>query len=437
MIKLVSLFVTYILGMIITYTYAKSSFDYKRSKKAAFAIGIISYSIVFAIYLLFPHTEPVNVAATIIANCVIIRFAFDANTKSAVFHSVILGVVQLLTEFITVYTVSAITGGDLNGFQSNEYIFMLDSIISKFIYMIICKFISVIAIKENKQITWSRYTLLAIMPLSSLIAILVVRLLTSKEDISNIMNIACIVSTIFLLLSNIVVFIVYENAQKDDQKILQMEMEQQKQEIDMAYLGLLEQKNQSMQILSHDIKNHLSIISNLAGSEEVDNYIQEIYGDVGRYSVLGKSRNKMLDLIISKYAILCDSKGIDFVVETFTENMNFVTDGDLSTLLNNLLDNAVDAAEKSTEKWVKLSFSINCMNFHTIKLENSCDKRPHVSLTGSLITTKNNKMTHGIGTKSIKKIIEKYNGEAQWGYSDEKKLFSQIIIFAIKDKTEK
>ena len=61
----------------------------------------------------------------------------------------------------------------------------------------------------------------------------------------------------------------------------------------------------------------------------------------------------MLDLIISKYLRLCESKNIAFSVDVKTANLHYIADTDLSALLNNLLDNAVEAAEKSGERICK------------------------------------------------------------------------------------
>ena len=41
------------------------------------------------------------------------------------------------------------------------------------------------------------------------------------------------------------------------QKLLELELTNQKNDIDMQYLNLIEKKNETMNVMAHDYKNHL------------------------------------------------------------------------------------------------------------------------------------------------------------------------------------
>jgi sensor histidine kinase YesM len=136
----------------------------------------------------------------------------------------------------------------------------------------------------------------------------------------------------------------------------------------------------------------------------------------------------MLDLIISKYATLCESKNIKFDVDVKTANLNYIDDVDLSTLMNNLLDNAVEATEQSKERYIKLNiFSKNNL-YDGLIIKNSCDISP-INKNNNLETTKSNSKIHGIGISSIKKVIKKYNAVYDWKYDENKKVFETDIAF--------
>ena len=110
------------------------------------------------------------------------------------------------------------------------------------------------------------------------------------------------------------------------------------------------------------------------------------------------------------------------------DNLNFINDFDLSTLFNNILDNAVEAASKSTVKFINLEI-VNSLTFHhKITVINSSDIEP-TGKNGDLITTKKNKSIHGFGTKSIRKTIKKYHGEMEWEYDKGLKQFKLVILF--------
>lgn len=64
-------------------------------------------------------------------------------------------------------------------------------------------------------------------------------------------------------------------------------------------------------------------------------------------------------LLFGKYATLCESKGIKFSIDVKTANLSYIDDVDLSTLINNLLDNSIKAAEKSKNSFIQIN--IFCM----------------------------------------------------------------------------
>ena len=132
--------------------------------------------------------------------------------------------------------------------------------------------------------------------------------------------------------------------------------------------------------------------------------------------MFGNTKNKFLDLLLNKYKSICDSSGISFEYNIRTANLSFMDAPDLITLLSNILDNAVEAASVSEKKTIELS--INRVNeFDMLSCVNSSDRKPQ-SVGKSLRTSKNSGGFHGLGTKSIKAMAGKYNGEFDWAYSE-------------------
>ncbi len=66
-----------------------------------------------------------------------------------------------------------------------------------------------------------------------------------------------------------------------------------------------------------------------------------------------------------------------------------------------------------------------------ITLENSCDTKP-LTFRGKLLTLKKDKFSHGVGTKSIKRIVGKYSGTYDWKYDEEHKLFKTKLVMKVK-----
>lgn len=237
-----------------------------------------------------------------------------------------------------------------------------------------------------------------------------------------------IISCIGLLLTNILVFIIYEYSLKNTEALYELKAMQDREEQDKRYFEIIEQSNKDMRIFSHDIKNHLMQIRNLENIEVVQNYIDSIYPNVEKFSFTGISKNKMLDLIISKYATLCESKNIRFSVDVKTANLTYVQDSELSTLMNNLLDNAVEAAEQADTGFIQIHIFSKSNMHDGLVIKNSCACAPKTE-NGELKTTKHNKKMHGIGTKSIRKTLKKYNAVYGWKYDEDLKIFETDIVF--------
>ena len=183
-------------------------------------------------------------------------------------------------------------------------------------------------------------------------------------------------------------------------------------------------------MLTHDIKNHLEQISRLSDDDSVQDYVENLYGTLNKYSNIGQSGNKHLDIIISKYNALCNTKNIDIVFNIKTSNLSNIAPVDLSTIFNNLLDNAVEAAEHSEIKTINVDI-YSKKAFEVICICNSCDTPPQQS-NHKLLTLKKNKELHGIGLSSVQKALKKYDGLFEWAYNEEERIFT--VTVAIPNK---
>lgn len=264
-----------------------------------------------------------------------------------------------------------------------------------------------------------------IMPISSLFALFVFRYISSENLLSNKANILCSIASLFLLISNVVVFFIYEHSIRNATELYELKAIKQKEEIERQYLDILEQNNKDLKIFTHDIKNHLEQISNLTDNTEISTYISKLYGTVNQYNNVALSGNKTLDVIINKYHTLCANKNIEVTFNVKTANLIDIDNTDLSTILNNALDNAVESAEQSTGKKISVDIYTKKL-FEIIKIQNSCDRTP-VTANKKLLTSKKEKALHGFGIESIERTINHYDGLFDWSYDEENKVFEITI----------
>lgn len=410
---------------LIVYSYA--NFIYQKRNKFSILISVFLYFALMLLYKYVTSREIFNILFTLLTNVLCIFICFKCSFKSSLFHGITLGIIQFVSEVSAIYLISHITVSPNNSYMKNTTIYMIAVLISKVLYFTISRFLIKLSNKEDSSKSWGRWYALSILPISSIFIILAVRIITNDLTFSLSENVICITSMILLLIANIVVYIIYEKSEKNSQKLIDLELANQKNHIDMQYLKILENKSETMSIMAHDYKNHIITISNMSDSPEIKEYINNMIGEIAKYNKIGKTQNKLLDVILSKYIDICKEKQIRFEINVISNNLKFLNNFDLSTLFNNSLDNAVEAAVKSSNKFIHLEISSSLNSYHRITIINSCDIEPK-SQNGKLITIKNNKDTHGIGMKSIQKIVKKYCGELQWEYNNINKQFKLVIL---------
>lgn len=423
--SLLFLIFTYMTEALIVYTYTQSIYKPRKNKIISFSITLSSYALLLIIYKFIFTNDIANALLITIINILIMYLVFESTLKSAVFHGIILCILQYISEVIALYLI-ALTLKVPSQVVVTEH-FETGTLISRVLYFMFSRFLAKLSLKENHSKSWGQWALLSLLPVSSIFIILVMRNLTDSKELSPYQNFICILSLFFMLIVNIIIYIIYEQAEKSSQKLMEFEIENQKNEIDMQYLELLEKKNEAMQIMAHDYKNHIQAINSMTSSPDIKEYLDAMLGEIHQYNRIGKTKNRLLDVIISKYIDICDKNNINFEIDIMSDNLAFIKNNDLSALFNNIFDNAVEAAVKSQKKHIKLKITNTLNSYHKIIIINSCDNTPN-SINGKLITTKDKKSVHGFGTKSILRIVNKYHGEMQWEYDDSANEFKVIIL---------
>lgn len=159
----------------------------------------------------------------------------------------------------------------------------------------------------------------------------------------------------------------------------------------------------------HDLKYQIrAIAKNGAIQEDV---IQEIEDTIKIYDTSFQTGNRTLDTILTEKSPIFRKNSINLTCLIDGSKLNFINAVDLYTLFGNAVDNALEAVIPLDEKDRVISltskqnhdvFSITMENYFSGEL-NFYDHLPK--------TTKGDDNYHGFGLKSIKKIVEKYDGD--------------------------
>lgn len=430
MTKIITDIFMYLFEFLLFWYYSDSLFDAKKDTSKRVSLMLLNTVFLGVIYQL--NITYINTILIFVTYTLLLLYLYNVSFKTAVFHSLIFTVVMFASE-ILVMAISAVLYKGFNAFESSPSAYLVIVPTSKLIYFsLMIIILKLFAQKENTESYNKYFWLLFIMPLTSIMVLICFRYIAYQMQLTKVMSILWIISCIGLLFANILVFIIYEYSLKNTKELYELKAIQDREEQDKRYFEIIEQSNKDMRIFSHDIKNHLTQIRNLENIEAVQSYIDSIYPNIEKFSFTGISKNKMLDLIISKYVTLCEKKNIKFSVDVKTANLAYVSDSDLSTLMNNLLDNAVEAAERADERFIQVYIFSKGSMHDGLVIKNSCAISPKAE-NGELKTTKQNKKTHGVGTKSIRKTLKKYDAVYGWKYDENSKIFETDIVFPKKN----
>ena len=188
----------------------------------------------------------------------------------------------------------------------------------------------------------------------------------------------------------------------------------------------------------HDMRQHLRVLAALLERKQYE----EMQAYLARYTrefqekLMYRSycRNQVIDAILHYYEEICREKGISFQCQVEVPEKTGIQDTDFCRLFGNLLENAVEAAQRCPEEQKRfIRISIRAKNDKLlIKAENSCTGHLRRSKTG-IFSGKHS--GQGIGTVSISEIAAFYGGIAD--FQLEKGIFrAEVFLRLMKKDTE-
>lgn len=172
----------------------------------------------------------------------------------------------------------------------------------------------------------------------------------------------------------------------------------------------------------HDLKHQILALQK---NKEGGNW-HDIEKALNTYDDMLKTGNEALDVILSEKKMLGDKFNITLTCMADGNALKIMHESDIYSLFGNALDNAVNAV-KEIEDANKRNISLivrGAGDTVIIHIENFYEG--NVAFSEGLPQTNKDKNFHGYGVKSIKKIVEKYNGIMN--YSVTENIFSLDMI---------
>lgn len=237
------------------------------------------------------------------------------------------------------------------------------------------------------------------------------------------------VSCIWLMC--LIMYFVVQQMSKDNQTKLEYELMKEKEKYSKESIEIIKRSNEELREFKHDLKNYLLPLQEAMETmpqSEMAKVWEKINQKIEDVQTLIQTGNSYVDSMINTKITLARSEKVD-VKCTILSKMEGIDDLEFCSVFGNLMDNAIEAEWKVTEKKEIIIFVEEKMGYLRLEIQNKIEKSV-LNENSSLNTTKKDTSSHGIGHKSIKRTMQKVGGALK--YYETGDLFCAEAVFPIK-----
>ncbi len=432
--EIIPAILVFLVEAIITYQYGTNLFTARHSVKNRLIMLSMLYTILFAIY--FFNIAWLNMVLYFVANYVFLYFQYTGKHGISLLHSAILTSIMASSEMVILFIINRFTPNFYSNlsFSVNTILFI---ILSKTLFFIVTYLITYAfkSQKGNDERFEKGNLLLMVIPITTMFVISTFLDISEKYELNTFFDWRISSSALFLLGSNMLIFVINQYNHKKSQEHSETEMLLQKESSLTEYYKMLLSRNEDQSILIHDLKKHLHSIeylNELNEQEKIKEYIDQLLSSADLRGQPKTSDRDILNAVILGYSRECIEKGIEFLTDIRSGAVDFLSDSEITALFCNLLDNSIEASVGIPKAYIELNVrKKDNTPFVLVSMVNMCRENPYLNSKKDLKTSKSDKRHHGFGLKSIARIADKYQGDIQMYYDEKTSTFHTVITLRI------
>lgn len=201
-----------------------------------------------------------------------------------------------------------------------------------------------------------------------------------------------------------------------DNAILQAEAEQMNTQLAMQkeHYESFAHQVEDLRQFRHDQRHHLDVISGLVADQnytDLAGYLEQQRSAFVLTSDISFCSIYSLDVLLRHYYTLAKSQNIRVAFDMKLPEKMQIPDAELCVVFANLLENAVEACRDVPLNLKALRLNVRMVNsIMRFEMENSYNGEP-LTPDGELFLSTKERGRKGIGLRSVRAIVEKYNGD--------------------------
>ena len=216
------------------------------------------------------------------------------------------------------------------------------------------------------------------------------------------------------IITIIVVIALYQNIKAGQEEKLQNELLAAQIDSMSQHIEQVENLYQNIRSIKHDMTNHIITLERLYTRnklEEAKAYSTELKAVLAEAAGRINSGNPVTDVILQEMQSKTEKRKICFDIDFHYPIDSNVNVFDISVILNNALQNALENTAKGEKPYISI-FSYRRNNAYMIEISNSfAGNLKWDAESGLPITSKTKTDGHGYGLANIRRAAEKYSGD--------------------------
>ncbi|SDA20159.1 GHKL domain-containing protein [Ruminococcus sp. YE71] len=226
---------------------------------------------------------------------------------------------------------------------------------------------------------------------------------------------------------NIGIYVFADRLTRKNRELYELKMMNVRADEQLKTLHSIEDIYSQMRILRHDMKNQWIVVNDALKSGDTERARQtaaKVLGSIDSYSDMVRLNAPAISAVLNYKLSAAKAKNIR-IVTSIHDCFGGIEENDIVMLLANLVDNAIEASKKVSEPQIELITEIK-RGYLNIVVSNRIEGSV-LDTNPKLITSKPDKLSHGLGLRSVRQICEKYGGSAEY-YEDGGRFVADILL---------
>ena len=169
--------------------------------------------------------------------------------------------------------------------------------------------------------------------------------------------------------------------------------------------------------MTHDFRAHLAALADLmehGSMEDAKKYLADLRVRTTERVLLVNSHHAAVDAVLNQKGYLGKQRGVDIRFRVNDLSPLHLPAADITIVLANLLDNAIEAcaALAESDRWVKVLITYQASGkIPMLSITVANPSGPVDIRDGVIATSKQDKMLHGFGLQNVREILQRYGAE--------------------------